>query len=168
MVDVAYDTSGHNLIEIGVGKLAVAKLPHVLMTPALGSCVGVTLYDKARKQGGMAHVMLPDTADTSMHGDRTRFASVAVPELVERLDKLGSKPRKLVAKIAGGAAMFKGQGHLATVGERNLREVKRQLAGFGIKIVAEDTGGSHARTIELYLDTGILVVRSYLYGIREL
>ncbi len=64
--------------------------------------------------------------------------------------------------------MFKADSNLSNVGERNLEEVRHQLSLLRIPILAEDTGGSHARTVELRLDTGVLVVRSYMYGIREL
>jgi chemotaxis protein CheD len=76
--------------------------------------------------------------------------------------------RRLVAKLMGGAAMFKTDTGLASVGERNLQEVRKQLALLRIPVLAEDTGGGHARTVELHLDSGIVVVRSYMYGIKEL
>ncbi len=64
--------------------------------------------------------------------------------------------------------MFRGDSPIASIGQRNVEEVRKQLVLQGVIVQAEDTGGSHARTIELHLDTGILLVRSYLYGIREL
>jgi chemotaxis protein CheD len=167
-VDTRVSGIDPNVVEVGVGKLAIAQYPTVLMTPALGSCVGVTLWDATRQRGGMAHVMLPARSDTAMDGEPDRFATIAVPVLVERLSRLSSPPKRLVAKIAGGAAMFQGDSSLASIGQRNVDEVRAQLTRSGIPIIAEDVGGSHARTIELYLDSGVLVVRSYLYGIREL
>jgi chemotaxis protein CheD len=157
-----------NVVEIGVGHLAFGQYPQILMTPALGSCVGLTLWDPVRQRGGMAHIMLPSRADSAMRGDETRFATIAVPMLVDKLVRIGSPVKRLEAKLAGGSAMFRGDSNIATIGERNVAEVKAQLAKYALKPVAEDTGGSHARTIELHLDTGLLVVRSYLYGIREL
>jgi chemotaxis protein CheD len=154
---------GPNIVEVGVGRLATARYPSVLMTPALGSCVGVVLWDEQARRGGMAHVMLPRKSDTA-----ERFASVAVEVLIQRLGREGSPPKTLVAKLAGGAAMFRADSMLASIGQRNTAEVRRQLDLAGVDIVAEDVGGSHARTIELHLDTGVLVVRSYLFGVREL
>lgn len=156
------------VIEIGVGELAFGQYPQVLMTPALGSCVGVTLWDPNKQRGGMAHVMLPATTDSQMKGEATRFATVAIPMLVDKLVRMGSPVKRLQAKLAGGAAMFRGDFSMASIGQRNIAEVKLQLDRYGIRPVAEDTGGSHARTIELHLDTGLLVVRSYMYGMREL
>jgi chemotaxis protein CheD len=155
-------------VVVGVGEIAVAEHPLLLVTQALGSCVGVALWDSNRKAGGMAHVMLPTPGCTAAEGHTDRFASCAIPRLVSLLEAAGSPRRRLVAKIAGGAAMFGTDTVLSSVGERNISEVRVQLRQAGIAIRAEDTGGRHARTIEQHLDTGILLVRSYVYGIREL
>lgn len=161
-------SSNPNLREVGVGELAVAQHPEYLMTPALGSCVGVALYDLALRQGGLAHVMLPTPLESATAGKEWRFASHAIPEMVRRLAEKGSPRRRLQAKIAGGAAMFRGDTVLAGVGERNVAETKNQLRLLNIPLIAEDTGERHARTVELHLDSGLFVVRSYLYGIRNL
>lgn len=157
-----------NLVDVGVGELAVARHPEYLMTPALGSCVGVALYDSTLRQGGMAHVMLPARPERSNSAPAGRFAAEAIAELVGMLKQVGSPRRRLVAKIAGGAAMFGADMMLPNVGERNVLEVKRQLELLKVPLLAEDTGEGHARTIELHLDTGILVVRSYMFGVRKL
>ena len=41
------------LINIGVAQLSTATNPTVLRT-ILGSCVGICIYDKVKKIGGMA------------------------------------------------------------------------------------------------------------------
>ncbi|MHB8761524.1 MAG: chemotaxis protein CheD [Coriobacteriia bacterium] len=155
-----------NTLLIVTGELAVGIYPQVLVTPALGSCVGVTLWDAFQRRGGMAHVMLPSPSDSRSQGLADRFASVAIPRLAEMVAQ-GTSARRLVAKIAGGATMFGNDGS-ASIGSRNVAEVKRQLALVRIPLVAEDTGGAHARTIELHLDTGLVVVRSYRFGIKDL
>lgn len=154
-------------VYIGTGEFAVATHPQVLVTPALGSCIGITLFDPFRRTGGLAHIMLPSPSDTATQGSLDRFASHAVPRMADILSEGGARHR-LVAKLIGGAAMFKGDSHFAGIGDRNAEEVRRQLALLKIPILAEDTGGSHARTVELHLDTGLVVVRSYLYGMKEL
>lgn len=167
------DIGGHwrqpddRTVLIVTGELAVGNHPQVLVTPALGSCVGVTLWDAFQRRGGMAHIMLPSPSDTRIEGLADRFATVAIPRLAEMV-AAGSNIRRLVAKIAGGATMFGSEDTAASIGSRNVAEVKRQLALLRIPLVAEDTGGSHARTIELHLDTGVVVVRSYRYGIKDL
>lgn len=157
-----------DLIEVGIGELAVAEAPKRLLTPALGSCVGIALYDPYARRGGLAHVMLPTPAANATDSDHGRFADYAVKELVHLMVDRGSLRRRLHAKIAGGAAMFRGEPSVAGIGDRNVAEVKRQLALMSVPLVAEDTGESYARTIELVLDTGELLVRSYQFGVRRL
>jgi chemotaxis protein CheD len=159
---------GEDAVLVGVGELAVADYPQTLVTQALGSCVGLTLWDPIRRGGGMAHIMLPTKGDTAAEGLRFRFAASAVPALVDMLADAGSPKRRLVAKLAGGAAMFGADTGGASIGARNIAQTKLELAELGIPLRAEDTGGGHARTIELHLDTGILLVRSYVFGIREI
>jgi chemotaxis protein CheD len=153
---------------IGVGEIACGGHPRILVTQALGSCVGLTLWDPMTRLGGMAHIMLPTATDSVLQGHPERFASTAVPLLVEQLGQRGVPKRRLLAKLAGGAAMFGSESGLATIGQRNIAEVKAQLRRLGVPVRGEDIGGSHARTIELHLDTGILLVRSYMYGLREI
>ncbi len=155
---------------VEIGGLLVVRGSGVIETSALGSCVAVTLWDAFTGNGGLAHVMLPGPLDPAVRdGRRDRFASEAVPELVRRLVSIGSPRRRLTAKIAGGATMFPAaESAKARIGDRNVEEASRALAGLRIPVVARDTGGSHARSVELHLDSGLLVVRSYRYGIREL
>lgn len=160
-----------DLIEVGIGQIAVAEAPMRLLTPALGSCVGVAVYDPVLRRGGLAHVMLP-TISSGTSGDDIellgRFADWAVPNLVQQLVDGGSLRRRLEAKLAGGAAMFRGEASIAGVGERNLAEVRRQLELTSVRVVAEDTGDAYARTVELVLQTGEFYVRSYQFGVRKL
>lgn len=156
------------VVEVAPGGLAVAAHPRRLMTPALGSCVGVALWDSVRRQGGLAHVMLPAPGRMVLDPESGRFATWAVPELIRLLAEAGSKPRSLQAKIAGGAAMFHSDSPAETIGERNAAEVRQQLEAASIPLRAEDTGGTYARTVELHLDSGVLLVRSYWFDTRLL
>lgn len=160
-------TRSTDVIEIGIAELSVAEAPMRLITPALGSCVAVALYDGSAKRGGLAHVMLPTVFDDSseMPG---RFADTAIPELVKQMRAAGSLSGRLEAKIAGGAAMFRGESPIANIGDRNIAEVKRQLALMSIPLLAEDTGEAHARTVELVLESGEFLVRSYRFGLIRL
>ena len=172
MTDTAFTsrffTSDPALVEVGVGDLVIGQHPQRLLTLALGSCVGVALWDASTHRGGLAHVMLPAPTTVATEGTTGRFASTAVPELVSMLVQAGSARHHLRAKIAGGAAMFRREATIAHIGQRNVAEVKRQLSLMSVPLVAEDTGETHARTVELFLDTGVLFIRSYRFGDREI
>jgi len=155
------------VIVVGMADLRVAKSPDILTTLGLGSCVGITLYDKVKKNGGLAHVMLPTYK--GFEGQKiAKFADSAIIELVNQLARTGSPRNMLVAKIAGGAHMF---GRTQTddmlkIGERNAAASLAILKQLGIPVQANDTGGTHGRTIELHIDTGALKIRTVGAGER--
>ena len=157
-----------DLVEVSIGEIVVAEAPKRLLTPALGSCVGLAVYDVYSKRGGLAHIMLPGPSEDLEEEERGRFADYAVPQIVQRMMEAGSLRRRLEAKIAGGAAMFRGDSAIGTIGARNVAEVKQQLALMSVPLVAEDTGESYARTMEIRLDDGETQVRSFQFGVRRL
>lgn len=156
-------------ITIGISDLKVAKSPDVLVTYALGSCVGICLLDSYSGIGGMSHIMLPDSKATS-NGASTpmRFADTAIPMLVRQMKALGADISRLTAKIAGGAVMFAVSNDKFNIGERNVAAVKEALRRESIPIVAQDTGLDYGRTVFFYPETGIMEVRAAAKGIKQL
>ncbi len=147
---------------IGIGEYAIERNPVVIVTLGLGSCVAVCVRDPVAKVGGMAHVMLPEGEETT---DKPgKYANTAVKVLVEELLKMGAKLERLEAKIAGGASMFESKG--LNVGERNVQAVKEKLKELGVKLLAEDTGGNRARSVEYNVETGKLLIRKVGGGER--
>ncbi|MGQ9842112.1 MAG: chemotaxis protein CheD [Spirochaetota bacterium] len=147
-----------NIINIGVAQLAVAENPGVLRT-ILGSCVGICIYERNKKIGGLAHILLPKNPGDS---NPEKYADTAIPVLVQQLIKRGCKKEFMSAKIAGGASMFKFKSTttLANIGENNIEATRQALAKYGIPIVAEDVGGSTGRVIDFFLDDGRLKVKA--------
>ncbi|AET60396.1 chemotaxis protein CheD [Paenibacillus terrae HPL-003] len=160
-----------SIIKVGMADLNVTSNPNSIRTTGLGSCVGLTLYDPHLKLAGMAHVMLP-SSDIAREGQLNiaKYADTALPELFERMLKLGAERRRLVAKMAGGAQMFAfaGSGDTMRIGPRNVESCKEMLVDLGIPLLGEDTGGSYGRTIELDCETGVLNIRSVQKGVKEL
>lgn len=156
-------------ITVGISDLKVCRKPEVLVTYALGSCVGICLLDKDTGIGGMSHIMLPDST-ASANGAETpmRFADTAVPMLVRQVTALGASRLRLKAKIAGGAVMFATHSDKFNIGERNIKAVKEALKKEGIPIIAEDTGLNYGRTVFFYPESGIMEVRAAANGIKQL
>ncbi|AXI25723.1 chemotaxis protein CheD [Methanofervidicoccus sp. A16] len=143
------------VIRVKIGGLEVAKSPEVLET-ILGSCVALMLYDRGKKIGGMAHIMLPHTDDPNVR-DPGKYANTAVPALITKMTVVGARPNKLVAKIAGGAAMFK-TSNTMNIGKKNVEATKKELSKYKIRIVGEDVGGEGSRTVKFFLKDGKVVV----------
>ncbi|GAB6189430.1 chemoreceptor glutamine deamidase CheD [Marinitoga arctica] len=139
---------------IGIGEYFASKSPDILVTLGLGSCVGVCLWDKNKKIGGLIHVMLPKAPSEEVTKPG-KYADLGISILLKELNNLGGS--NFIAKIFGGAAMFKGSS--MDVGKKNVLAVKEQLKKYGIKIISEDTGGNRARSIEFNLDNGEVMVK---------
>jgi len=150
-----------SIIVVGMADLKVAKHPDTLTTLGLGSCVGITLFDRAKHIGGMAHCMLP-TYKGFEGQNIAKFVDSAVIELINQLVRIGASRNALVAKIAGGAHMFgrSQNSDMLKIGERNAAAGLAILRQLSIPVQANDTGGSHGRTIELNIETGALRIKT--------
>jgi chemotaxis protein CheD len=151
---------------VGLGEVKVGRERGVLFSRALGSCVAVIVYDGEASVGGMAHIMLPYKLEDNPKRPG-KYADTAVRELVRKLEECGGERRRMIAKIVGGARMFNGE-RFGNIGEENVRAVKKMLKLEKLKLVAEDTGGSYARSVEFDLSTGEIRVKSYVAGERKL
>lgn len=157
-------------IIIGIADLNVTSSPNILVTHALGSCIGICLYDKSVKVAGLAHIMLPLSKEFRADSNIMKFADTGTLELIKRMERLGANRTRIVAKIAGGAQMFemKTSSDSLQIGKRNISATKQVLKALNIKLIAEDTGLNYGRTVEFYANTGILKVKSITKGIKEI
>lgn len=156
-------------LTIGISDLKVCRAPDVLVTYALGSCVGICLVDSITKVGGLSHIMLPDSKQSSTGASTPmRFADTAIPLLVQKMQMMGANRSRLKAKIAGGALMFAAASDKFNIGERNVNAVLTALRKEGIPIIAQDTGLDYGRTVFFYPETGIMEVRAAAKGNKQL
>lgn len=137
------------LIRVGMAKYHVIHNPGKLVCQGLGSCVAVVLYDKEKKIGGLAHVMLPYRKEAKDHSNPDKFADSAIDSMIEMMVSKGALERRIKAKIFGGANMFPHvqNASLMNMGEKNVTAVKRELAKRKIEIIAEDLRGDQGRTL---------------------
>ncbi|MBQ8826648.1 MAG: chemotaxis protein CheD [Oscillospiraceae bacterium] len=150
------------VVTVGIADLNVVRDSDVLATYALGSCVGICLYDVEKKIAGLAHIMLPLSREAAGNAvdNRRRYADTGITELIQTMSLMGASPARLVAKIAGGAQMFSTTSSVFNIGERNVAAVKKILAAYKIKIIAEEIGENYGRTVFFHADTGIMEVRA--------
>lgn len=150
---------------IGISEYAIATPPEVLITYALGSCLGILLYDGRLRLGGLAHTLLPAPRPNLAEGRPGKFVTSAIVQMFEELLAQGAQREQLTAKIFGGATMFEGLSNDSEgIGVRNTRAARETLAGLGIPLHSEDVGGQHGRTVEFDLASGIVLVRSVRGG----
>jgi chemotaxis protein CheD len=156
------DPAGPRERVVRVGEWAAERGDAVLITLGLGSCVAVMLHDPQACAGAMAHVLLPSRSLARDTTNPAKFPETAVPLLVARLTQLGADPRRLVAKLAGGASMFAQLMTPGTVqmGERNVVAVRDALRHAGIPVKAAAVGGGAGRSVRFYVADGRAEIRS--------
>jgi len=155
-----------NTIRVGISDQKVAHAPDILVTFALGSCVGICLYDPHAKLGGLSHILLPDSTGQKPLTTPFRFADSAIPLLLRKMEAMGANRRFIKAKIAGGAQMFAAVGKpaLSDVGQRNVLAARQALAKLSIPIIADDTGKNFGRTLYFHVEDGTMRIQSASKG----
>jgi chemotaxis protein CheD len=152
-------------IVVGMADLKVAADRGArLVTYALGSCLGITVWDPVVKVGGMVHVMLPtSTLDADKAAAKpAMFVDTGVPLLFKTAYAQGARKERMVVKVAGGAQSGASpEGDRFQIGKRNMVALRQLLWKNGVLISADDTGGvGVSRTLSLDLDTGDVTVRT--------
>jgi len=159
-----------DLTKVGMADMNTVYSPGILTTLGLGSCVGICLYDSSTKISGLVHVMLPSSEQIKNNSNTAKFADTGIVKLMEDMLKMGAKRSRIVSKIAGGSQMFNfnDTSDIMRIGTRNVAATKETLRMLNIPLIAEDTGGNYGRTIELYSETGILLIKTIGYGMKQI
>jgi chemotaxis protein CheD len=158
-------------ISVGIGQLATSKdAAEVLIAYGLGSCVGVSCFDPQARVGGLAHILLPSSeGKRNEKGEPARFADTGLDALLARMSALGASPRRLIVKLAGGAAVLgPSNAEKFKIGERNAEAIRERLKHHGITASAIDLGGTKGRTLEVHINTGKTFVRTAASPANEL
>ena len=122
--------------------------------------MGVVLYSPSASVGGMAHALLADPPGGRIV-NRAKYARTAVEALLRDLERAGSAG-DVSARLFGGASMFEAfqSSYLNAIGEDNVRVAREVLAAHGIAVQAEAVGGTAGRSVTLFLETGLVVLKS--------
>jgi chemotaxis protein CheD len=161
--------NGRELI-VRVADLKVGGPEDVLVTIGLGSCVAIVLHDPAARVGGLAHVLLPSPALSRRDQNPAKCPQTALPLLLEQMAARGASPRRITARIAGGASMFASLSAPGTInmGERNVVATRNALMQHGVPLVAEDIGADYGRTVRFQVTDGRVDILSVAHGTRVL
>lgn len=158
-----------NIIKVKIADYKLGTAPDILVTNGLGSCVGLSLYDKKKRIGCLAHIMLPNSSEGVDERFYPRYADTAINLMLEKMGEQGCSLTSLEAKMAGGASMFPAlKKENKGVGERNVEAVLQILNAHEIKLIGSDTGGSYGRSIEFCTDSGKMSIKSIQHGMSEI
>lgn len=141
-----------------MGELAVARAPGSLEIRGLGSCIALALYDPLQRVAGLAHIVIPRPLPNTPPAPAWA-ATAAVPALLSQMEAEGCRSTRIVARLAGGASMFRGPLKGFDVGRENARIVAELLEQRAIPILTRQLGGHSGRHVRLDAADGRLQVR---------
>lgn len=151
-----------NKLIVGIADMKMAQGDAMLITYALGSCLGICFYDPLIQLAALVHIMLPLNMETNRKSP-LKYADTGIRETLRKMQERGALRGRIVAKMAGGAKMFDvaGGGNLGNIGQRNIESAHMVLRREGVRLLREDVGGSAARTLLFDATNGQACVRSY-------
>lgn len=139
---------------VGISEMIFGTSPgDLIVTHALGSCIGIAIHDSEANVGGIMHYMLPSCSLDAEKAKNTplMFGDSGIPLFFQEAYRLGAKKERLRVVIAGGANVIAGSHHF-DIGNRNIVIARKLFWKNNILIAAENVAGNIPRT--LYLEVG--------------
>ena len=146
---------------VGVADMKTGVAGDTIVTHALGSCLGLIIYDPFAKVGGLLHAMLPlskinpDKAKENPH----MFVDVGVPALFGAVFALGGKKNRLIIKAAGCGQPL-GNEEIFNIGSRNFTVLKQLLWKNNLMLASSCIGGGISRTVKFDVSSGNIIISS--------
>lgn len=144
---------------VNVGDMKVGRDGDLLVTHALGSCLGLMVFDPALRIGGLLHAMLPLSKINQQKAQANPFMFVdtGVPALFKALYELGGQKKRMIVKAAGCGNPL-GTNEMFKIGQRNYTVLKKLLWKNNVLLGSEDVGGNGSRTVRFDLSTGQIII----------
>jgi len=152
------------IITVNMGEYRVSKNPNMFKT-ILGSCVGVIIYDKVNKIGGLAHVYLPRSMDYKKNPKKNnynlKYADILIPHMIRELVRNNGQKRYFISYIIGGATLFNVKPNsVIDIGRKNLEIVREILRTEKITFFELHVGGKTGRKVIFNLSNGDISIKN--------
>ena len=136
---------------VGIGEYAVSNSEEdIIKTYALGSCVGLVVYNPILKILGMVHIALPSSnidRDKKYISVPGYFADTAVPLIFNKvLGGYSSNINTYKVSLYGGASSIN-INDMFNIGMNNVEKIKDILIKNNVSFDNSNTGGYISRTI---------------------
>jgi chemotaxis protein CheD len=157
-------------IVVGISDVKVSNNPgDALVTYALGSCIGVAVFDPVAKVGGLLHFMLPDS---SLDANKAKampamFADTGIILLFKSCYALGAEKKRMIVKVAGGANILDDTNYFR-IGQKNITAMRKMFWRNNVLIDREDTGENFNRTMRIDLSNGRCILKSSNGTVKDL
>ena len=146
---------------VAVGDMKIGQQADTIVTHALGSCLGLMVYDPVAKIGGLLHAMLPLSKINPEKAEANpyMFVDTGVPALFKALYDIGGQKSRMIVKAAGCGNPL-GKNEMFKIGERNYTVLKKLLWKNNILLESEDIGGAKSRTVHFNIADGQTIISS--------
>lgn len=141
------------------GELIIAKSPDLITSMALGSSLGICLYDDKNKVGGVVQSFYPHNPKNE---DDCKYVDSAIRLLYQKMLDRGAEAKYLSAKLVGGARLFQLHidGFQEDIGNHNVMSAYETLQALKIPIKNADVGDAFGRTFHFQLSDGIVLIET--------
>lgn len=151
------------ILTVGVADMKISSSKgDVIVTHALGSCLGVTIFDPLTGVGGMLHAMLPDSSIDPRKAAENPFMFVdtGVPRLFRDCYGRGAEKSRLIVKVAGGATSKANvEDDYFQIGKRNFVMLRKLLWKNNVLLKSYEVGGTESRTLTLDIGSGSVLLK---------
>lgn len=149
-------------VVIDIADMKVSNDPEdVLVTYALGSCIGVALYDPVVKIGGLVHVMLPESnLENGTGGVKNpyKYIDTGVPRLYKKMYEMGGQKNRIQNAVIGGSQIMDDSGFF-NIGKRNYAALRKLFWKNNVLINKQHVGGRINRTVKMEVATGRIFIK---------
>jgi chemotaxis protein CheD len=148
-------------IVVRIADMKVSNNPEAtLVTHALGSCLGICVYEPQLKVGGLLHFMLPDSRISPQKAKAKpyMFGDVAIPLLFKEIYALGATKKALKVKLVGAAHVLDHTDKF-NIGKKNHLMARKLFFKNGVRVAVEEVGGNTHRTVRMDVATGQVTVK---------
>ena len=144
---------------INVGDMKIGQVGDLLVTHALGSCLGLMVYDPGLQVGGLLHAMLPLSKINQQKAQANPFMFVdtGVPALFKALYEIGGQKKRMIVKAAGCGNPL-GKNEMFKIGQRNYTVLRKLLWKNNVLLESADVGGIGSRTVHFDLSSGQTII----------
>lgn len=146
---------------INIAEMKISSVPDdVLVAPNLGSCLGIAIFDKVKKIGGMIHCLLPlSSADPEKaKKNPSMYVDSGFKYLLDSIMSQGSNKKDIVIVAAGGANI-NDDNNIFEIGKRNHTVLKKILWKNGMVLKSEHVGDHFSRTLSLEIASGRTILK---------
>ena len=132
-----------------------------LIAPNLGSCLGIAIYDRKKKIGGLIHCLLPTAKSDPAKAEQSpcTYVDTGFHLLFESMHNKGCSREDLVIVVVGGASINDPNG-VFEIGKKNFTILRKLLWKNNLLMHANDVGGGSSRTLTLSIAEGSMTLKT--------